>query len=519
MANSWHVKWLAEGVGRWNKRRRKVDFVPDLTGIRLFDQLPRDYRDEPKTSRYFEKLDLSNAKLAGTDLSDLNFAKANFTGADMRGANLSKSNFENARFRQANLSDAYAIRAIFKNAIFEDAEIAGLRLEDAEMADAIFVRTTISGEQRLTLGQQRIHEYQTRPASIRGTSVSVGVAEKRMAGMEAPREKDDRTPKAKYDVYYGTTRCPIIERGAITGFDGNTHSELSFGLCEVTVPEGHRIGGIGSRLWKRFLNRKADRLTLDSLIPLDQKLFWSHLIQTADKMREKARPTLYIHGFSNSFEAAVLRAAQIGYDLGIGQGIGLFSWASQGSFLKYSTDEAIAERSKYQLADFLEKFVSEGSNLGINVIAHSMGCRCFLGALEILAERRSETLDGIHQVILAAADVDTKIMPHLAPHLVKYSARTTSYVSDKDIALKVSGWRHTFPRVGLTPPTFVFEGMDTVLVNDLKPDDFFSHAYVAKNRLIISDIHGILKHGLGPGSRHGLEPSLGVGQSYWRFRP
>jgi len=148
-----------------------------------------------------------------------------------------------------------------------------------------------------------------------------------------------------------------------------------------------------------------------------------------------------------------------------------------------------------------------------------MGCRCFLGALELLAERRSEVLNGIHQVILAAADVDTKLMPYLAPHAVKYSAKTTSYVYDKDLALKLSTWRHTFPRVGITPPTYVFEGMDTILVNDLDPDDFFSHAYVAKNRLVISDMHAILKNGLAPSLRHGLEASTWDSKPIWKFRP
>jgi esterase/lipase superfamily enzyme len=69
--------------------------------------------------------------------------------------------------------------------------------------------------------------------------------------------------------------------------------------------------------------------------------------------------TLFIHGFNNSFEDAILRAAQIGYDLGIGQGIGLFSWPSQGVKTPkgYTTDEATAEASKYLLADFIEQFV------------------------------------------------------------------------------------------------------------------------------------------------------------------
>lgn len=513
------MKWLAEGVNRWNKRRKKVAFTPDLTGIRFFDQLPKDFRDEPKTSRYFERLDLSNANLAEADLSDLNFSNTNFTGADLRGANLSKSNFDQAKFLRANLIGADATRATFEGAYFESAQLEKLNLNHSNMDSAVLVRTKLPDEQRRMIGDQRVVEYESLSEYKADRIIFAEKANQFIAQAGSTEQKDNRTRKTKYDVYYCTTRTPIVARGAVTGFDGGTNSDLSYGLCEVIVPEGQNIGRIGSRLWRVLLNRKENELTIDSLIPLNEELFWSHLTRTADKMKDKARPTVFIHGFNTNFEQAILRAAKIGRDLGIGQGIGLFSWASQGSFLKYSTDETIVESSKYQLVSFLEKFVSEGSDLGINVIAHSMGCRLFLGALEILAERRSETLKGIHQVVLAAADVDVNLMSHLAPHAVKYTARTTSYISDKDRALKLSGWRHSFPRVGITPPTYVIEGMDTVLVNDLKPDDFLSHAYVETNRLIISDIHSILKHGLAPDSRHGLEVKLWEGLPYWKFRP
>lgn len=190
-------------------------------------------------------------------------------------------------------------------------------------------------------------------------------------------------------------------------------------------------------------------------------------------------------------------------------------WASA-KVLGYSADEASVEHSKYALADFIENHVIHVGDLGVNLIAHSMGCRCLLGALEQLAVKNSTALQSVKQIILAAADVDTNLMPHLAPHLVEHSERTTSYVSDKDKALQLSAWLHKFPRVGITPPTYIFTGMDTVVVSDLELDDFVSHAYVSNNRIILSDMFSILKHGHAPADRHGLVSVSG--DYHWRIR-
>ncbi len=73
MSNNLHANWLKEGVKKWNYRRKKVTFQPDLSGIRFFDFLPSDFRDQPKASRFFERIDLSDANLIDADLSDLNF--------------------------------------------------------------------------------------------------------------------------------------------------------------------------------------------------------------------------------------------------------------------------------------------------------------------------------------------------------------------------------------------------------------------------------------------------------------
>ncbi|WP_120504074.1 alpha/beta hydrolase [Sulfitobacter mediterraneus] len=519
MAIQAHVEWLKEGVSRWNKRRKKIDFSPDLSGANFFELLPPDFRDQPKTSRTFEKIDLSKSDLRGANLSHLNFRKGKFDHAQLQDADLSLSNFDEAKFKSADLSGAIAPNSTFDGAVFENVAVSEIYLQDADLSNAIFVAANISNTDKERLEAEGAQFFESKRSyqdfrtyeAVEGHSL--GTSDENVAFKQF-QAISTATHKNRYDVFFGTNRKRVIERGALTGFNSARSQSINYGLCEVIVPEGHRVGSLGSPLWKRLWNRKDDRLRIDSLIALNEELFFRHLKITAAKMKIAQRPTLFVHGFNNSFEAAVLRAAQIGYDLGIGQGVGLFSWPSSGKKRAYSADEAAAESSKYLLADFIEKFIHHSPASSVNVIAHSMGCRCLLGALEVLSNGRKSALKKVNQVILAAADVDTSIMPNVAAAAAKYSTRTTSYVSDHDKALKLSGWLHDYPRVGFVPPTFIMSGVDTVLVND---DDLgtLSHGYIGSSRTVLNDIYNLLSKNEDPSSRFSVET---IQAGHWRIR-
>ncbi|MBB5534872.1 alpha/beta hydrolase [Rhizobium giardinii] len=519
MADRWHVNWLSEGVERWNKRRKKVDFSPELSGVKFFDLLPPDFRDSPKTSRFFEGIDLSNANLTGADLSGLNFYNGKFSYSDLTGADMSMSNFNNATFIDANLSGANLTRSLLIGTVFENSRLLEVSFADANVSNAIFLGSDFDNGVQESIEKQSAHVFEDRDAyeaqfAVNRSAIQINDSvSHRLIGRKAA---DEKTRKNKYDVFFGTNRTPVFTRGVLVDFNRDHTTNISYGVCEVIVPNSHKIGSLGSPLWKRLLNRKDDRLRLDSLIPLNEELFWSFLKSTSDKMRIKERPTIFVHGFNNTFEQAVLRAAQIGYDIGLGQGIGLFSWPSKGSMTAYNADEASSESSKYALADFIEQFVENSRQKSANIIAHSMGCRTVLGALEVLSSTRSHVLKRLNQIILAAADVDTGIMPYVGVHAINHSTRTTSYVSETDTALKVSGWLHGFPRVGVTPPVFVLSGMDTILVNNLDLGEF-SHGYLSASRTILNDIFALLSANSPPNERHAVE-SVKIGaQQYWRI--
>lgn len=257
-------------------------------------------------------------------------------------------------------------------------------------------------------------------------------------------------------------------------------------------------------------------MRIDGLTTLNEELFFSVLREVNQKGGLEQRPTIFIHGYNTSFEQAVTRAAQFGHDLGIAQGIGLFSWPSRATEVGYARDEASVERNKYALAEFIEQFTSAFPTTDINLVAHSMGCRCLLGATEVLALKSPSAASLVRQVVLAAADVDAAIMKNQGVYVTEQAERTTSYIGDKDKALKLSKWLHGYDRVGLAPPAFKMEDLDTVLVNDqdLGP---FAHGYIAQSRAVLADIHAMFTSNLPPQSRFSIRSETLKGTQIWKI--
>lgn len=514
MANTWHVNWLKEGVKPWNQRRKKIKFIPDLQGVNFYDILPEDYRDAPKASRFFEMINLSEANLNNSDLSNLNFKQAKFNNCNLSEANLDASNFEDAKFTGAILTGSSAKRAIFWGAIFTQSNLMNMDFDKADVRNTTFIETPLSENQMRDFGESggiktiaTVAEYKK---ALRAEKNTVEFASRPLS----PSRPDKNT---KYDVFYGTNRKPIFTLGELVDYGHQSDTKINYGVCEVIIPESHEIGKLGSSLWGRLVKGSDDRLKIRQIIGLNPELYWSHINALLKKMKVKERPTIFIHGYNNTFKDAVLRSAQIGRDLGIGQGIGLFSWPSGGQRRLYAADETVSEVSKYPLANFIEEFIDKTEQKSINIIAHSMGCRCLLGAVEVLSNSKQSALQKIDQIILAAADVDARHMGVLGQHAVNNCKRTTSYVSAQDDALKISGWLHNYPRVGLVPPTYVLKGMDTVLVNQSDLGSL-GHGYVASSRAVLNDIFSLLKTNADPADRHSVELVSSGTVEHWKIR-
>jgi esterase/lipase superfamily enzyme len=321
----------------------------------------------------------------------------------------------------------------------------------------------------------------------------------------------------EYSVWYGTNRKPLDAGNIAKGYSGERDSTLHLGLCKVFVPESHIIGSTGSGWWERFKSGVDDRLKLTDISELPAAAFWAQIKRQLDSLELADRDAvIFVHGYNVSFEGAAIRAAQIGVDLAVTGAMAFFSWPSRGTKRAYTTDEASIEASELHMTNFMVEFAQRSGAAKIHIIAHSMGNRGVLRAVNRIASQAEQrTQVPFDQIILAAADVDAETFRNLCSAYSRVSRRTTLYVSSRDRAVEASKWLHDFPRAGLLPPVLVTTGIDTINVTNADLT-MLGHGYVAEAREVLTDMHTLLAHGDPPQQRFGLkQQQTEAGSPYW----
>jgi esterase/lipase superfamily enzyme len=208
-----------------------------------------------------------------------------------------------------------------------------------------------------------------------------------------------------YPVWFGTNRKPNAPGD---GFTGERHERVTHGRVEVFIPEAHRFGETGTQFWKKLLrfDLRDDMLRVQRVERQERDAFFAEIhaaVQAARETGETPQALFFLHGFNVTFKEAALRAAQIGFDLKVPGATAFFSWPSRGSVTAYPVDEASIEASERAITDFLVYFAANCGAEKVHVIAHSMGNRGLLRALQRIAanaETRGKVKFG--QIFLAA---------------------------------------------------------------------------------------------------------------------
>jgi esterase/lipase superfamily enzyme len=319
-----------------------------------------------------------------------------------------------------------------------------------------------------------------------------------------------------YSVWYATNRQAKYGPESTTVAD-----KLRFGICQVAIPKSHKFGSIGSSTFARFWQRLFTA-TDDKLYIFHDYLSWSQqdFINSMNKALDLNGSDIlvYIHGYNSSFDDAVIRAAQIGFDLKVRGVTAAFCWASRGELHGYLPDEDVIRLSERHFAEFLSVLNQQFPTKRINIMAHSMGNRALLGVLENLAKYPSLQKARFGQIFLAAPDIDARYFQSVADVYPSVSERTTLYVCARDRALGAAGAIRYGTRAGFVPPVTVVDGIDTIEATNVDLD-YLGHGYYAEASAVLNDIAILLLSNVPPVARPRLVQEINSqGGSYWTLR-
>ena len=324
-------------------------------------------------------------------------------------------------------------------------------------------------------------------------------------------------------VYYGTNRAPT---GNLRPADyyGKARGDLQFGYFDVTIPAAHRAAELETQpRWADYVfdagELRSRYVLLDHVVPLAKDDFVRNLQAQVNSSPSKDL-FVFVHGFNNTFEDAARRAAQLAYDLDFDGTPVLYSWPSQGSPTAYAVDEAAVGISGRKLAEFLEIVVAQSGAAHVHILAHSMGNRALIEALQTFLARRAPK-DRQHifgQIVFTAPDVDRDYFVDAIRSLERAADRVTLYASNNDYALRSSQLLHGAPRAGTAGDVIIkLPGVDSINMSAV-PADMLGHAYFAANAGAIFDVFGLLWRGDPPPRRCGMSGrSAGAGVPVWVF--
>jgi len=321
-----------------------------------------------------------------------------------------------------------------------------------------------------------------------------------------------------YPVWFGTNRKPTLDG---KGFTIERHNCVTRGRAEVFIPEAHRFGESSSSFLTKLMrfDLRDDKLRLQQVTQQARDAWFREVQQAMRDAKENGgtpHALFFLHGFNVTFQDAAIRAAQIGCDLQVTGATAFFSWPSRGSVISYPADEATIEASERAITDFLVDFTKNCGAEKVHVIAHSMGNRGLLRALQRIsanAETRGEVKFG--QIFLAAPDVDRDLFLDLARLYPEHSERTTLYASWRDLPVHLSAKLHEAPRAGYFTPYTVTPGVDTVAVPNFDID-LLGHSYFAQAAALLHDIYDLIHFGKAP-PRQRMMPAVHEGVSFWKL--
>lgn len=292
-------------------------------------------------------------------------------------------------------------------------------------------------------------------------------------------------------VYFASNRKKRADRqpNCSSSFFTTDYSPLMhYGVCDIEVPADHGVGvfeavnSSSSNSKNTFKVRQYNDFTEDEFF---------------NQFESGKEIIVFIHGFNVPFSNAILRTAQIKYDLKYSEKTILFTWPSGAGegllnrfFLNsvYEDNKKNARASIPQLKSFLLNL--HRKDIIVNIAAHSMGHQVLIPALEELNREGHTNL--INELVFFAPDYPAQDFRNAAPVLKNLATRVTMYCSPGDNALFLSKEINNDDRAGACS---LATGVDVINVNDVDQPILgiggTGHGYYA-GRFLLTDVYQLL---------------------------
>lgn len=366
---------------------------------------------------------------------------------------------------------------------------------------------------------------------------------------ELPPEQ--KTPEMK--VFYVTDRASERQEGRLV-YTHQRAGAVTYGVAIVSFPKDvtwQQLAAYSSRGDSAdYVLRVTDIQPLGSFVPTMDRMgvVNGQLVVTglAERDREEdiARAIignemanqsyhdvyLFVHGFNNTFDDAVLRMAGLWHYLGRRGLPVVYTWpAGRGGPFGYFYDRESGEFTIYSLKRTLKVLASSPQVQRVHLIAHSRGTDVVTSALrELNIEYVAAGLNPqkelkLDTLVLAAPDLDRDVFRQrfLTENLLGIARQSVLYCSTDDAALRLSAWLFgSSARLGRVDPK-TFSPKDRALLKQLPGVQVVitdvqgfstSHDYVFNNPAALSDLVLVLRDGKSGGAANGrpLKPLDGL---------
>ncbi|MEA3242943.1 MAG: alpha/beta fold hydrolase, partial [Pseudomonadota bacterium] len=346
------------------------------------------------------------------------------------------------------------------------------------------------------------------------SSIASGAKPDEPVATSAPAEAASRGETAvKISVFYLTNRKRYQGKPVADTYSGE-RGEAHFGRCEVEFTPIPIINQVASRM-PFYLKSETNLVSLAE--QADAPLFWEQL-GAAIERTSSGSVVLFVHGYNYGFERTCRMAAEMQRSLQDKATVLAFSWPSNALPTDYVRDQADIEWSVPVLANLIRQLGDRIGKANVQVVAHSLGSRGVIFALQRLAFERIER-PAIGPLVLLAPDFDSQTFVDLLPGLAPLVGSITLYASDNDTPLKLSRQLSGYPRLGEAGAylTVVEEGMDTIDVSSIGRYQLTGHEYFYFHPLVTADLVALLSTGARAAQRPGLQAKKRDGIRYWGF--